>query len=204
VSRRLVAIALALAATLVAGCGGVSSVHPLSDEAATRVDRTLVGFWTPLDVDAKPTPTGARDQTLLAIGLVSPERRVMSLTWITVKADGTVETSAARFTATRIGPRDCASLFLAEEGTSCVPLRYELVGTDALRVYGLDEHVVASDVKAGRVAGGVKEAEAGTAPSAPTVSLTAPTATLRAYLEANDARVWKTAKPLVLRRVPSP
>jgi hypothetical protein len=197
-----------LLATLLAGCGGgVYSTHPASDETTTRPDARLVGLWR-VDLEAMRTGSSEPRQdeggAVFAIGRLPDSERALRVVMVTWSEKGAVESSAFETWPTTIAGRDYASLHLSEKGNSSVVLRYDLSDPDTLRVLAMEEKVVAADVRAGVIAGGVKEPE--TDPPAvgegTTVTLDVPTAVLRAYLEKRGDDIYRRERPLVLRRVP--
>ena len=80
-------------------------------------------------------------------------------------------------------------------------VRYDVAEPDVLRVQGLDEKVVEQDVRSGVVPGTVTPPPPDAPKEPPTITLTAETDALRAYLRTGEARIWKSTPPLVLRRV---
>ena len=205
---RMCAIAV-LAAVLLGGCGGVVSKAPASDDATSRYDERLVGFWHADAVasgQGKPTPS--QDEAILAFGRQEGADRIFELIGVELHPDKRLELSRGEFTATTIDAKDYASLGLpltdkaeAKERSWGI-VRYEMPDADTLIVVGMDEKAVAADVKAGTIAGAT-ESRAGSAVTEPTlvVTLSASTTVLRAYLEQRGDGAFATARPLVLRRL---
>ncbi len=196
-------------AAVLSGCGGVVSTAPASDDATSRYDERLVGFWQ-VDDDASATEKSSspHKESILAIGRKKDAERVFELVGVTLRADKQLETSRDEFTATTIDRKDYASLRhpLEEKSDSKVAtwfvVRYEMPDVDTLRVLAMDEKAVDADVKAGKIPG-KSDAWKALPTSDPflSVTLSASTDVLRAYLEQRGDAVFATGRPLVLRRL---
>lgn len=195
-ATRFLSLALAL---LLAGCGGVFSKHPASDDESSRLDERLVGFWR---VDA--ASKADLDELVLVIGKKAGSERALELVAVGLQGDRTIKTSRAEFYATTIASKDWASVLLPrerEERSDPVwgVVRYELADADTLRVVALDETKVAADVRASKVVGEVVDGVG--AGATPTVTLDVPIGVLRAWLEARADAVVRGDEPLVLKRL---
>jgi hypothetical protein len=197
-----------LLATLLSGCGGVFSTQPASDDTTSRLDERLVGFWR-IDVDATPgAKDGSSNDSILVVGHKKGAEKTLEVVGVELHQDKTIETSRYDVRATTIEKRALASLKLVNDKEEdkgkegWVVLRYEMPDADTLRVLAMDEKAVAADVRAEKLAGTVAESkkDGGGEPDL-TVTLTASTTVLRAYLDQRGDDVMKTAKPLVLRRL---
>jgi hypothetical protein len=199
---------------VLAGCGGVYSANPASDADATRTDERLVGFWR---VEPAAGAESRRDRTILAIGRAASDTNGagdLEVVSVTLKEGGDkpgrVETSTTRVRPTTIAERPYASVSVphdekAGEVAPWVVLRYEVPDADTVIVRGMQEKAVASDVRAGAIAGDVSESKAaeGSAPVL-TVTLKASTADLRAFLARRGDAIYRADSPLVLRRLRVP
>ena len=196
-----------LFATLLAGCGGVFSKNPASDDETTKPDDGLVGFWR-IDRAASKLD-GDGDDGVLVVGRKKGSERDLELLLVSLKGEQkTIAEIRTPLRTTSFGQptaRSYASVADAkEEGkpevtTSWVVVRYETPDADTLRILAMDEKAVGADVKAGAVEGSAPEPKEGGRDV--TVTLTATTTALRAYLEKRGDAIWKADAPLVLRRL---
>jgi hypothetical protein len=181
------------------GCAGVYARRPASDAATTRYDGRLVGFWRVDRGDAVGVPG---ERAIFAIGRAAAGRPDLRLATISLDANDALGTTTNAVEATTIAGRDYASLHISDPDDSCVILRYEAPDADTLHVVSMDENVVAADVRAGAVEGGVSEWIEASTKTMLAVTLNGSTGALRAYLERRAGGIWRADKPLVLRRLP--
>lgn len=198
-----------LLATLLGGCGGVLSKNPASDEATTADDARLVGFWRIDAVASCVEDDAARDEMMFVVGRRAAPDRTLELLGVSLKKDGVLDADRYELRPTRIDGRGYASLRNplgvgpeAKNPESWAIMRYEMPDGDTLRVLSMEEKTVAADVRAGKILGTVSESKEppGAEPTL-TVGLTASTTALRAYLEQRGDGVFRSEKPLVLRRL---
>ena len=209
-----------LLAILLAGCGGVASTVPASDEATSRVDERLLGFWR---VDTTATPD-AKNEGILVVGRHEGSDKTLDLVTVSFNRDHRIEVDRGEFLATTIEKQEYASLRVPGKGppndkdagmgdetggkdgepgkAAWFLLRYTMPDGDTLRVLGMSEKETAADVRAGKVPGRVDESKsAGSGEPTLNVTLQATTTVLRAYLGSRGEAVFKADKPLVLRRL---
>lgn len=195
------AATLVLAAGLLAGCAGVYTKSPASDDATTRCDARLVGFWRADGGDAASPLPGA-ERTIFVIGRADPKSASLKLRTTTLRADDTIDGTDVLVRATVIHDRDHASVHGPEGNELWTVLRYEVVDADTIRVVAMDESKVAADVKAGDVAG---RSDTWTTKddgkSHLAVTLEGSTDVLRAYVDRRGDDVYAADRPLVLKRV---
>ena len=198
-----------LLATLLGGCGGVLSRNPASDGATTKDDERLVGFWYVEDqAPGSGRADPSHDASILVVGRKAAGERSLELVGVTLKRDTTLDVLRGEALATTIGAKDYASTRFPREdskpsdGAAWSVVRYDMPDGDTLRVLGMEEKTVASDVRAGKIPGSVSESKEppGVEPKI-TVTLETSTAVLRAYLEQRGDGVFGADKPLVLRRL---
>jgi hypothetical protein len=188
------------ALVLLAGCAGVYARQSASDSETTRYDQRLVGFWRVDQGEAAGIPGG---RAVFAIGRAEAGKSFMRLATISLDKDDVLSASRNEVEATTIADADYASVHVTDRDDSCVVFRYEAPDADTLRVVGMDENVVAADVRAQTVAGEVTEwTDENTKKDMVAVTLSGPTGELRAYLEKRADGIWRAGKPLVLRRLP--
>jgi hypothetical protein len=206
-----------LLATLLAGCGGVGSTVPASDDATSRADERLLGFWR---VDSTATPD-MKDEGVFVVGKHKGSEKLFDLVTVSLNHEKSIELGRAEFLATSIEGKDHVSLRLLEMGSldekdagvgdekpdeksspQWIVLRYAMPDDDTLRVVAMSEKEAAADVRAGKIAGRVQESK-GAKDAEPTLNVTleATTTALRAYLDSRGEGVFKSDKPLVLRRL---
>ena len=185
---------------LLAGCGGVFARFPASDGATTRADDRLIGFWR---VDYEASHAGAdagRDEGVVAVGRRSSTDPALHVTTLTLRTGEILESTTGELSPTTIATRDYVSVRSEgdkPEDTFWTVLRYDLPDADTLRVLSMDEKKAAVDVRSGAVKGKASESKDGVV----TVTIDAATTALRAYLESRGDGVFRTERPLVLRRI---
>jgi hypothetical protein len=194
-----------LAATLLLpGCGGVECENPASDEAATKHDERLVGFWR-LDHKA----SGMKDDevsgdAVFAVGRQRDERGPLALA-IVILDKGVLQVEQVQLRATTIGTKPYVSMGGApkadEKQGGWGVMRYDVPEEGTLRVLAMNEGEVAKDIQAGKIAGTVKEAKLDNPGGTTMVAVSATIDALRAYLASRGDAVFKADKPLVLKRV---
>ena len=155
-----------LLAALLGGCGGVFSRSPASDEATTRYDERLVGYWR---VDEEATPgakaDAPRDESILVAGRRAGSEQALELMIVTLKRDKTLETSRSGLSPTTIGAKEYASVRVPadkekdKDAAAWTVLRYSMPDADTLRVLGMEEKTAAADVRAGKIPGSVSESK---------------------------------------------
>jgi hypothetical protein len=198
------ALLVAVASSVLWGCGGVASEFPASDETTTQLDARLVGFWR-IDWEAS-TPKGEgpktdRGESVLAIGRKEGADQALEMVSLELDAESKLALDRNDLRATTIGGRSYASV-TGGKIEKWVVVRYDVADEETLRVSVMDEKVVAADVRSKAAAGTVEESKA-TGSDEPTthVLLTMPTAVLRSYLERRGDDVYRRDGVLVLRRV---
>jgi hypothetical protein len=199
-------------ASLLAGCGGVVSEHPASDDATTHVDERLIGFWrADLEASGGKTKDGV-DDAVIAIGKGREPASGLEFVLVTVDEEGELEVVRDAVRATAIGGKPYLSVRMTERPapaekkserptTGWFVLRYDVPEPGVLRVLGMDVPTVAKDVNEKKVAGTVPPSEPGADPESVLVTLSASTEALRAWLESRGDALFKADKPLVLRRL---
>lgn len=205
-----------LVAVLLAGCGGVYSEQPASDDASTKVDERLIGFWR-VDLAASGEPdNGTGTRFVFVVGKRKPPETGLELLAVGLDKDGVFgDVTREALRATTIGGKPYASLQVmqksagntaeaeqAKDESGWVILRYDVSEPGVLRVLGMDETAVKKDVTEKRIAGTAPETKPGEAPAKDEViNLSATTYALRAWLESRGDALFKTGKPFVLRRL---
>jgi hypothetical protein len=194
------AATLLLAACLLAGCGGVYTKSPASDEATTRYDDRLAGFWRDEGSGASPlSDDGAR--TIFVIGK-DEKSGLQRLRTITLQAADIIKENDCLVRATSIRDRDYASVHGPEGNSWWTVFRYEVLDRDTIRVLGMDENKVDADVKSGDVSGRSDHwTTKGDGKSHVAVTLDGSTAALRQYIERRGDGIYAADRPLVLRRL---
>jgi hypothetical protein len=187
------------ALVLLAGCAGVYARQSASDSATTHFDERLVGFWRVDQGEAAGVPGG---RAVFAIGRAAAGQPGLRLATITLDKNDVIGTTRNDVEATTIARAEYASVHVTDRDDSCVVFRYEVPDADTLRVVGMDENVVAAEVRAQTVAGDVSEwTDENTGKEMVAVTLSGSTRELRAYLEKRADGIWRADKPLVLRRL---
>jgi hypothetical protein len=211
VIRLAAAAAILLASAALAGCGGVVSENPASDDATSAVDARITGLWR---IDAEESGgSDLRKDAVFAVGRKPDAAARMRYAWIANDADTGPKASGGDLLATEIGGLRYLSTRDDPEADAEPSkkrnwwiLRYDLPDGDTLRLRPMDEDAVARDVGEGKIQGEVSEvspAKEGR-PASHLVALSATTTALRAYLEARGETIFRTGKPLVLRRLRLP
>ena len=107
-----------LLAILLAGCGGVASTVPASDEATSRVDERLLGFWR---VDTTATPD-AKNEGILVVGRHEGSDKTLDLVTVSFNRDHRIEVDRASSSRRRSRSRStrvCASPGRAPQRQGC-------------------------------------------------------------------------------------
>jgi hypothetical protein len=194
-------LALIAGTLLLAGCGGVECENPASDEATTKHDERLVGFWR-LDHKA----SGMKDDevfgdAVFAVGRQRDQKGPLALAIVTLDK-GVLQVEQAQLRATTLGTKPYLSMGGApkadEKQGGWWVVRYDVPEEGTLRVLAMSEEEVAKDIQAGKIAGTVKEAKLD---STAMVAVSATIDALRAYLASRGDAVFKADKPLVLKRI---
>ena len=196
-------LVLFAATLLFAGCGGVECENPASDDATTKHDEHLVGFWK---VDLKAS--GIKDEdasgdALFAVGRQGDEKGPLVIATVLLQK-GVLQVQQAQLRATTIGTKPFVSVGgtqKEEKPRGWTVLRYDVPEEGTLRVLAMDEGEVAKDVKAGKLPGTVQEPTKDSPGSSTMVAVTATVEALRAYLLDRGDAIFKSDKPLVLKRV---
>lgn len=191
----------ATALLLLAGCGGVTLEHPLSDDKTTAVDEQLIGYWelVPESVGEETAGPGER-WPRIAVGRKKGDDRAMEAVGLQLE-DGYVKVSRLDVRPTRIGDQRYLSLRNpeeAEQGWFVIRYRFD----DDGRMHGrvLDPEASAASVDAGDVQGEVKSPDRGHDVAALTVEIHATTAEVRAWIEKKGDGLF-AGKDAVLRRL---
>lgn len=193
-----------LAATcllVLAGCGGVTLDHPLSDEKTTAADDALIGFWElearSID-EAEPGPGELWPH--LAVGRKPGDARAMEVVTLEVE-DGHVEVKRLDVLATKIGAQRYLSLRNPEEEEhGWFVVRYRVDDDKRLQVHVLDPEACAASVDAGDVPGEAHGPDRGDEHVALTVEIHASTAEARAWIEKHGDALF-AKKGISLRRL---
>lgn len=195
-----------MVALLLTGCGGVLSEHPASDDATTRVDERLIGFWR---VDWRASTgkdgAGANEPGLLVVGRRDAPEGGLELLTVTLKQGAVLDVDREPLRATSIAGKPYVSVHVTGEGTppqeAWIVLRYDVPEEGVLRVLAMDVPTVAKDVREGRIPGQAPPPKPGASEDSVLVTLSANTPALRAWLEQAGDGLFADGKPLVLRRL---
>lgn len=192
-----------LAATfmlLLAGCGGVSFEHPLSDPATTEIDESLIGFWEPVASSiGEPDPGPGDLVARIAVGKTKQGGKAMEAVALEIE-DGVVQVKRLEVLATRIGDHRYLSLRDPEESDkSWFVIRYEVTDEDLLRGQILDAEAFAAAVDAGELKGEVTSRDRGHEAAGLTVQITSGTDEVRTWLAQHEGCV--ESKGITLRRL---
>ncbi len=200
------ACGLGIVALLLSGCGGVLSEHPASDDATSRVDERLIGFWR-VDGKASTGKDGPASQEpgLLVVGRRDGPEGGLELLTVSLKQGAVLDVAREPLRATSIAGKPYASVHVTGDGSpprpSWLVLRYDVPEEGVLRVLAMDVPKVANEVREGRIAGHAPEPGPGRSGDSVLVTLSADTAALRAWLEQAGDGLFADGKPLVLRRL---
>ena len=193
-----------LAATcmlVLAGCGGVSFEHPLSDEKTTEVDESLIGFWEPVASSlGEEDPAPGELWPRIAVGKDAAGGKRMEAVALQVE-DGVVKVERLEALATRIGESRYLSLRKPQESDkNWFVVQYEVTGDDELRCRILDAEAFAQAVDDGELEGEARGPERGHEVVDLTVRISASTEAVRAWI-AKHADSCLEEKGLTLRRL---
>jgi hypothetical protein len=203
---------LGFAAFLLAGCGGVFSEHPASDDATTRLDESLIGFWR-LDQGAE-----ASGDAVFVIGKRKPPAMGLELVAVGLDEHGVLsDVSRQALRATTIAGKPYVSVDVTSEpahrqdaaeneaaSSGWWILRYEVPEPGVLHVFAMDEKAVKKDVVEKRIAGTAPEPKPDGSAfdwKVESITLSASTPALRAWLEARGDALFPSDTPLVFRRL---
>lgn len=172
-----------------AGCGAVTSEHPLAGEEDAVVDEALIGWWEPIPEKAEPGQAMQR----LAVGYLPGSERGLELVTMGIdKKSKQVKVERFALYATTIEGKRYLSFTDTKEKKEYLLLRYAIDAEGILRVHWMDDVRVARQIEAKHVEGVAKKNPEYTELSAESeytqVRLTAKPAALRTWLaKAGDA-----------------
>lgn len=193
-----VALGMSAVVMLLGGCG-VTSKHPLTDDATSLLDERLIGVWelVPEEGDDAESADGPRPR--LYVGRLEGRPNALEAVIVSVEKEKVNVQRMDLFT-TKLGEQRYASV---GKGETYVIVLYDLKQPDRVTLHFMKEEVVEAAIKKGVLAGKV-EVKKGTGfvkIETKTIRITAPPDKLAAWLKAYSPACYGMEQPRRLRRV---